>query len=175
LANLNGRRYIFDDVVVDAENYRVYKAGELRPIGPRAFDLLLDLLAHRDRVLDKQELLDRVWRGVAVTDNALTRAVKDLRRAIGDRARSPKYIATASRRGYRFVAEVREASRVRPITLMILPFDDLSAEPEVVQTDGLVDELTGQLRRANPDQLRAVAPRAMRVTISRCLNVRCCQ
>ena len=156
MASRPSHRYAFDDVVVDAENYRVYKAGELRPIGPRAFDLLLDLLRHPGRVLDKDELIDRVWQGVAVTDNALTRAIKDLRRAIGDRARSPKYIETASRRGYRFVADVREVPATRRVSLLVLPFDDLSAAPAAHLTGGLVEELIARLGRLAPDQLTVI-------------------
>lgn len=149
-------RYAFDDVVVDAENYRVYKAGELRPIGPRAFDLLLDLVAHPGRVVSKQELFDRVWSGIAVTDNALTRAVKDLRWAIGDRAQAPKYIETAPRRGYRFIADARELSAERRVTVVVLGFDDLSTVPEAYMADGLAEELAAELGRVSPERLTAI-------------------
>ena len=53
-------RYEFDDVVVDADNYRVLKAGQPRALAPRPFDLLLDLLRNPGRVVGKQELFDRV-------------------------------------------------------------------------------------------------------------------
>ncbi len=125
-------------------------------MGPRPFDLLLDLLTHAGRVVGKAELFERVWHGVAVTDNALTRAMKDLRRAIGDRASSPRYIDTVARRGYRFVADVRDLPIGRHVTVMVLPFDDLSAAPQAYIADGLADELIAQLGHANPDQLTVI-------------------
>ncbi len=100
--------YSFDDVVVDRANFRVYK-GDLKDVlalPPRAFDLLVYLIEHRTRVVDKQEIFEHVWAGAFVTDNALTRAVTDLRRAIGDSAESPRYIETVQKRGYRFIANV---------------------------------------------------------------------
>ena len=125
-------------------------------MGPRPFDLLLDLLTHAGRVVGKAELFERVWHGVAVTDNALTRAMKDLRRAMGDRASSPRYIDTVARRGYRFVADVRDLPIGRHVTVMVLPFDDLSAAPQAYIADGLADELIAQLGHANPDQLTVI-------------------
>ncbi|HEY3135522.1 MAG TPA: protein kinase [Blastocatellia bacterium] len=98
--------YYFDDVTVDRENFRVLKRGEAQPVPPRAFDLLIYLIEHRERVVEKQELFEQVWREAFVTDNALTRAVKDIRRAIGDDAGSPRYIETLPKRGYRFIAQV---------------------------------------------------------------------
>src|ERR1043166_3217761 len=97
--------YYFDDVTVDRENFRVLKRGEAQPLPPRAFDLLIYLIEHRGRVVEKQELFEQVWREAFVTDNALTRAVKDIRRAIGDDAGSPRYIGTLPKRGDRFLAQ----------------------------------------------------------------------
>jgi TolB-like protein/lipoprotein NlpI len=150
-------RYEFDDIVVDPDNYRVYKGGILRPIGPRAFDLLLDLLANAGRAVDKQELFDRVWKGAAVTDNALTRAVRQLRQVIGDRALAPRYVETVARRGYRFGAAARCVPKSSTVRVAVLPFDDLSTTPDECFTDGLVEELITQLGQANPEQLAVIA------------------
>src|ERR1043165_5167136 len=108
-------RYQFDDVLVDCENYRIRKAGETRLLGPRAFDLLVYLIAQRGRVIDKQELFEQVWKETFVTDNALTKAVKEIRRAIGDDADAPRYIETVPRRGYRFIADVQTAATEAPL------------------------------------------------------------
>lgn len=102
--------YAFDDVVVDRESFRVLKAGESRALEPRAFDLLLYLIDHRGRVIDKQELFEQVWKQAFVTDNALTRAIKEIRRVIGDNASAPRYIETLPKRGYRFIAEIKSAN-----------------------------------------------------------------
>jgi formylglycine-generating enzyme required for sulfatase activity/DNA-binding winged helix-turn-helix (wHTH) protein/tRNA A-37 threonylcarbamoyl transferase component Bud32/dienelactone hydrolase len=99
--------YAFDDVVVDCEGFRVLKNGETRTLEPRAFDLLLFLLKNHGRLLDKQSIFDNVWKDAFVTDNALTRAIKEIRRVIGDDASAPRYIETIPRRGYRFIAAVK--------------------------------------------------------------------
>jgi Tol biopolymer transport system component/DNA-binding winged helix-turn-helix (wHTH) protein len=103
--------YHFDDVVVDCENFRVVKAGDTRTLTPRAFDLLAYLARNHGRVVEKQDLFEQVWKGSFVTDNALTRAIKEIRRAIGDDAESPRYIETVPKRGYRFIAELKDAEK----------------------------------------------------------------
>jgi TolB-like protein/Flp pilus assembly protein TadD len=149
--------YQFDDVVVDRRSYRVLKGGQVVPLGPRAFDLLWDLLDNAGRVVGKEELFERVWRGVAVTDNALTRAVKELRDAIGDDARAPRYVETIPRRGYRFVAPVRTGAPPSKIVLAVLPFADLSQEPEDYFCDGLTEELITQIAQIDTDHLGVIA------------------
>ncbi|HEY7544081.1 MAG TPA: LpqB family beta-propeller domain-containing protein, partial [Blastocatellia bacterium] len=99
--------YQFDDVLIDCENFRIQKSGETRALTPRAFDVLLFLIENRGRVVEKQELFERIWKDAFVTDNALTRAVKEIRQAIGDDADSPRYIETVPRRGYRFICDVK--------------------------------------------------------------------
>jgi DNA-binding winged helix-turn-helix (wHTH) protein/TolB-like protein/Tfp pilus assembly protein PilF len=99
-------RYSFDDVVVDLEQFRVFKQGEARTLAPRAFDLLVYLIENGDRVIEKQEMFDRVWKETFVTDNALTQTIKEVRRAIGDDADAPRYIVTVPKRGYRFIANL---------------------------------------------------------------------
>jgi serine/threonine protein kinase/formylglycine-generating enzyme required for sulfatase activity/predicted esterase len=103
-------RYCFDDVVVEPRNFRVLKNGESRSLEPRVFDLLIFLIENRGRVVEKQELFEQVWKQAFVTDNALTRAIKEIRRVIGDDASAPRYIETIPKRGYRFVAEVLTSS-----------------------------------------------------------------
>src|SRR5205809_5420390 len=106
--------YYFDDVVVDRENFRLVKGDEIRALEPRAFDLLIYLIERRGRVVEKQELFEKVWKEAFVSDNALTRAVKEIRRAIGDDAGAPRYIETLPKRGYRFIAEVKDAREPAP-------------------------------------------------------------
>src|SRR5690606_26237889 len=74
----------------------------------RYFDLLVLLVANRHRVVTRQEIFDRVWAEVVVSDGALSQAVRTLRRTLGDDSREPRFIRTVSRHGYQFVAEVRE-------------------------------------------------------------------
>ena len=106
--------YRFEDVVVDGDRLRVEKDNQPRKITPRAFDVLVYLVEHRGRVVEKQELFDKVWMEQFVTDNALTRTIKEIRQVIGDDADAPRYIETVPKRGYRFIAELRQADDATP-------------------------------------------------------------
>jgi len=105
--------YRFDDVLVDGARRRVEKANQSRKITPRAFDVLMYLIEHRDSVVEKQELFDAIWEERFVTDNALTRSIKEIRQVIGDDADAPRYIETIPRRGYSFIAKVE---RIEPVS-----------------------------------------------------------
>jgi Tol biopolymer transport system component/DNA-binding winged helix-turn-helix (wHTH) protein len=99
--------YRFDDIVVDCDGLCLEKGGQKRKITPRAFDVLVYLVQHPGRIIEKQELFDEVWKEKFVTDNALTRIIKEVRQAIGDDANAPQYIETVPKHGYRFIAEVK--------------------------------------------------------------------
>ncbi len=99
--------YEFDDIRVDPAAYRVTKAGLPVPLEPKAFEVLLFLLQNPGRLVEKKELLERVWPDIVVTEGAMTRVIADLRRSLGDAAREARYIETVPTKGYRFIAEVR--------------------------------------------------------------------
>ena len=82
--------------------------GRAVPLTAKAFDTLCFLIAHRRRVVGKDELLASVWAGRVVEDNNLMQAIAALRRAFGTSAGDHRYIVTVPGRGYRFVAEVEE-------------------------------------------------------------------
>ena len=71
---------------------------------PQAFDVLVYLVRHRDRVVSKDELMDQVWGGRFVSETAVTSRIKQTRRAVGDDGESQRVIRTLHGRGYRFVA-----------------------------------------------------------------------
>jgi DNA-binding winged helix-turn-helix (wHTH) protein len=86
-------------VEIDERAREIRRDGSVVRAEPKVFDLLLYLLRHRDRVVSKQELLEAIWAGTAVSDAALTRCVSLARKALGD----PTLIAVVHGRGYRFV------------------------------------------------------------------------
>jgi Tol biopolymer transport system component/DNA-binding winged helix-turn-helix (wHTH) protein len=96
--------FLFDDVKVDTAAFRVERGGRAVALEPKAFDLLVLLLERQGQVVTKPEILDAVWRQTAVTDNAMTRIVAHLRKALGDDARDARYIETIPTRGYRWLA-----------------------------------------------------------------------
>ncbi|MBI4747278.1 MAG: PD40 domain-containing protein [Acidobacteria bacterium] len=109
--------YQFDDVQVQVEKFRVYKAGQVVSLEPKAFEVLLFLLENQGRLIEKNELLDAVWKDSFVTQNAMTRVIAQLRKALGDDPKEAKYIETVPTRGYRFVAsvEILEAESSAPV------------------------------------------------------------
>jgi len=101
-------QYRFDPFVLDAAR-RELRSGEVPiEVQPLVFELLLYLIAHRDRVVPKDELLDSIWADSAVTEASLARVVSLARRAIGDGDRAQPFIRTHPRIGYRFTAQVAE-------------------------------------------------------------------
>lgn len=114
MSSENHKLFSFDDVTVDRENFRVLKAGLLLTLTPRAFDVLVALLRQPGRVIEKRELFDQVWGDTVVTDNALTKIIKEIRHTLGDDADAPRYIETVPKRGYRFIGAVEESGHDTP-------------------------------------------------------------
>jgi Tol biopolymer transport system component/DNA-binding winged helix-turn-helix (wHTH) protein len=104
----------FEDITVDIQRMSVTRSGQPISIEPKTFDVLRHLIEHRDRLVTKEELLDVAWRDTFVTPNVLTRAVAQLRKALGDDAFEARYIETVAKRGYRFIAPVSIESRETP-------------------------------------------------------------
>ena len=99
--------FTFADVEVREREFCIVKAGQLLPVEPKAFRVLLFLLRSPHRLIAKDELLDAVWNDCAVSDNSLTRSIALLRRLLGDETREPRYIATVPTVGYRFLCDVK--------------------------------------------------------------------
>jgi len=98
--------FSFDDVRVDVRAARVLKSDAPVDLEPKAFEVLCFLVQNPGRLIEKRELLDAVWGDTSVTENAMTRVVAHLRRALGDPAREARYVETVPTRGYRFIADV---------------------------------------------------------------------
>jgi len=103
-------RLSFGDCVLDADRRELSRSGTLVHTGPRVFDLLAHLVLTRERVVTKDELLRVVWGGRVVSDSTLTSHIHAVRRVIGDNGDQQKLVRTVSRKGFRFVGEVRDAS-----------------------------------------------------------------
>src|SRR5712691_5020761 len=103
-------RYIFDDYILDTQCYELHCAGTRVHLCPKGFQVLAYLLAHRDRVVPKAELLEHVWPQQFIGDATLNSCIMAVRKALGDGGRTPRFLHTVHGQGYRFVApvEVRE-------------------------------------------------------------------
>jgi Tol biopolymer transport system component/DNA-binding winged helix-turn-helix (wHTH) protein len=102
--------YEFGAFRLDPAERLLLRDGELIPLQPKVFDLLLALVEHHGHLLEKDELMKMVWPDTFVEETNLSCNISLIRKALGDGENGQKYIETVPRRGYRFVAGVREIS-----------------------------------------------------------------
>src|ERR671930_1845787 len=107
-------QWCFADFRLDPANACLWRGPQPVALTPKAFAVLHYLVTHPDRLVTKDTLLDAVWPGTAISDVVVRVAIGELRRALGDTAQAPRFIATVHRRGYRFVAPVVEHSEEGP-------------------------------------------------------------
>jgi len=106
-------RLRFAEWTFDPETRQILGAAGPVHISPKAFDLLAALLRARPRALSKAEIHDRLWPDTAVAATNLPALVNEVRQALGDDARTPRYIRTVQRHGYAFCGEAAEEGRGR--------------------------------------------------------------
>ena len=97
-------RLSFGDCIFDPDTREVFRAGQLRPISPKAFALLELLIECRPKAVSKAEIHSRLWPDTHVSEANLANLVVELRAALGDEARKPHVIRTVARFGYAFIA-----------------------------------------------------------------------
>jgi DNA-binding winged helix-turn-helix (wHTH) protein/tetratricopeptide (TPR) repeat protein len=107
-------RYVFGACTLDTERYELHRAGVRIPVRPKVFQLLAYLIAHRDRVVLKDELVAHLWPRQFVGDAALKSCIMTARKAVGDAGRSQRIIQTQHGYGYRFVAAVATEEEPAP-------------------------------------------------------------
>jgi len=107
-AKIAGVRYRFGEFELAPERYELLAAGEAVALEPRVMEVLSFLVEHRDRTVTKTELLETLWEGEFVSESALTRVIRELRKALGDSASDPEFVKTIYGRGFLFIGEVAE-------------------------------------------------------------------
>ncbi|HKG13958.1 MAG TPA: transcriptional regulator, partial [Pyrinomonadaceae bacterium] len=100
--------YEFDRFRLDASERLLLRDGQVVPLTPKVFDTLLALVERSGHVVGKEELMRRLWPDSFVEESSLSQNIFLLRRALGEAASGRQYIETLPRRGYRFVADLRE-------------------------------------------------------------------
>jgi DNA-binding winged helix-turn-helix (wHTH) protein/tetratricopeptide (TPR) repeat protein len=140
-----------------------------RRVEPKAMDVLVHLARHEGEVLSKRELIARVWDGTRVVDGVLARCVSQLRKALGDDPRTPRFIETVARRGYRLLPQTPrpETSGVAPVGVAVLPFKNLSGDA----AQDHVAEAVAELLAANLAMLRSLRVTS-RTSAARCRDGR---
>lgn len=140
----------FDGYQLDPGNALLLRDGEPVALTPKAFAMLVLLCQRPGQLLSKDELLDAIWQTRHVSEGVLKNTVQELRQALGDDARSPRYIGTVHRRGYRFLAEVEASPVLAAAPTQVR--DDLvpshahdAGTDAIVGRDALLDQLDGWL------------------------------
>lgn len=105
---MDARRLAFAEFELDITERRLTRGGEVVEVSGRYFDALALLAGEAGSLVTKDRFHETVWRGVPVTDEALTQCIRSLRAALGDKAAAPRFIETVPKHGYRFIAEVAE-------------------------------------------------------------------
>jgi DNA-binding winged helix-turn-helix (wHTH) protein/predicted ATPase len=103
--------YFFEDFVLDPDRRELRRGGAAIAVQPQVFDLLEYLIANRDRVVSKDDILQAVWGGRIVTESALTTRINAVRTVVSDDGDKQRLIRTLPRKGIRFVGVVQERAR----------------------------------------------------------------
>lgn len=199
-----GMIYRFDRFELDLAKIELRTGGQPCTLEPQVFALLAFLVEHRERLVSRDEIFEKVWDGRVVTDSALSSRVKSLRRVLGDDGKSQRFIRTIHGQGFRFVSEVRVEHRLlsdgnaelatqeparaaspetnaRP-SIAVLPFRVVGdAGSYATIAEGLPDELITELARlrwlfviARASSFRLRDPELDMREIGRRLGVRYC-
>jgi DNA-binding winged helix-turn-helix (wHTH) protein len=107
----------FDRFHLDPADRRLARDGEVLELNARYLDALVLMVEEPGKLISKDRFMDEVWRGIPVTDEALTQCIKSLRKLLGDDAARPRFIETVPKHGYRFIATVEAdgaAARIKP-------------------------------------------------------------
>jgi len=160
-------QYRFGPFEIDADRYELRRAGAAQPVEPLVFDLLLFLARNPGRVVTREDVVDAVWQGRAVSDATIASAVKSARRTLGDTGDTQALLRTVRGRGFEFLADVSTASAtpageapvpeaaastitVRPETrplIAVLAFENLSAGDDDYFAEGLTEDIITNLAR----------------------------
>ena len=126
--------YRFGNFVLDSLARRLWRGDSEILLTPKALEVLLYLVDHAGEVVERDALLEAVWRNTFVDDHALSVQVAEVRKALDDRTGTPQYIETRHRRGYRFVAEVTRHQTASPMRMQSPEMADQMLELPMPET-----------------------------------------
>jgi DNA-binding winged helix-turn-helix (wHTH) protein len=115
LRGVASMRVSFGDFVLDRGTRQLLCGARPRHLGPKAFDLLEILIGHRPNVVSKQRIRDRLWPTTFVTEWALASVVAEVRAALQEDPKAPRFVRTVHRVGYAFCGEAHESTERSPV------------------------------------------------------------
>ncbi|MEX0281997.1 MAG: winged helix-turn-helix domain-containing tetratricopeptide repeat protein [Arenibacterium sp.] len=150
--------YRFGDFELDVAQFELRHGGQAVKVEPRALELLRLLIENQDRVIARDEIIEKLWDGRIVSDAAISTCLKSARRAVGDDGKAQTLIKTVHGRGFRFVGELEDAPKAVGVeqgeemsdlpSLILLPMQVFGDSPELRGVaDGLVETMTTVLTR----------------------------
>jgi DNA-binding winged helix-turn-helix (wHTH) protein/tetratricopeptide (TPR) repeat protein/TolB-like protein len=153
--------YEFDAFRVDPVRRLLLRDGEVVPVTPKALSILLILLERAGEVVEKSELIERIWQGAFVTEANLTQNIFSLRKCLGERANDNRYIVTVPGQGYTFAGEMRRFERFATSEIPIVVIDELAAPAAAGMPDPFPPlRLTADTARTPPPTSQAVVAAA---------------
>ncbi len=142
------------DSTVDHSQSLVIRGDERVRLSPKSMDVLIYLCEHPGETVSRDTLLDLYWRGSFSADNAVPKAISEIRKALADDLKEPRYLATVPKRGYRLIADVSETTDPDAhsnVTIAVLPFENQSPEEDMAYfADGMQEDVMIALTRV-PD------------------------
>ena len=137
MARAKQQQISFPPFRLDGPEQRLYCNDQLVPLRPKSFEVLHYLSERPGKLVSKEELLEAVWPGTAVTDTVLKVCIREIRDALGDDAASSRFIETAHRRGYRFIAQIEDLDHQTPAQVQHLGSLVVGREEELARLDSL--------------------------------------
>ena len=145
MPGLSNHFYRFGEFTLDAEQKVLLRQGKPLLLAPKVVETLLILVQNSGRIIEKEELMTRLWPDTFVEESNLTYTIVQLRKTLGDDARHPRYIETIPKRGYRFISQT-EIENKPVASIAVLPFVDMSPDRDQDYfCEGLADELINSL------------------------------
>ncbi|NWB98664.1 winged helix-turn-helix domain-containing protein [Pseudomonas gingeri] len=157
---------VFDECVLDLDRRELLRASQVIATAPQVFDLLVYLAHSRERVVSRDDLINAIWGGRIVSESTLASHINAVRKAVGDNGQQQSVIRTVARKGFRFIAEVREVKSLEDCglsgsesasavqagasapalpakpSIAVLPFVNLSGD---LEQDHLADGVVGDI------------------------------
>jgi TolB-like protein/Flp pilus assembly protein TadD len=158
----------FRDFELDLAAYELRRRGRPVKIGQQPMDLLILLVESRRQLVSRSDIVDRLWGKDVFVDveTGVNTAISKIRQALRDSPHAPSFVETIPGKGYRFIAAVEviagphgagTSTAVSPVRLAVLPFENLSSDPERdYLADGLAEETIAALGQVDPEHVSVI-------------------